>query len=63
MDTIQYIIQGGAVGLTLVALWIIYKLATNHDAHMLDALDRNTNAWSENTKALQKLVDVIELRK
>ena len=63
MEWIQAIIQGGAVGLSVLLIWVVYKLATNHDAHMLDALDRNTSAWSENTKALQKLVDVIELRK
>jgi len=63
MEYIQYLIQGGAVGISFILIWVVYKLATNHDKHMLDALDRNTSAWNENTKALQKLADVIEMKK
>lgn len=52
---VQALIQGGAVGLTLVCLWIIYKLVSNHDSHLLDALHRNSDAWHKNTEALTAL--------
>lgn len=58
--TIETIIQGGAVGLAAMLIWVIQKLVTNHDKHLLDALNRNTDAWLENSKALTKLSDKIK---
>lgn len=61
---LQILIQGGAVSLALVSLWVIYKLVTNHDNHMLEAfnknleaLDKNTEAWLKNAEALTRLTD------
>ena len=54
---LQLIIQGGAVGISLVALWIIYKLSTNHSKHLSDALDRNSESWVKNAEALGKLTE------
>ena len=56
-NTIQYLIQGGAVGIVLVCLWITYKLVSNHDNHLLDALNKNTEAWVKNAEALTRLTD------
>ena len=59
-NTIQVLIQGGAVGIALSCLWIIYKLVTNHDAHLQTVVNRNTDAWIKNSSTNQKLIDVIE---
>lgn len=58
--TTQNIIEGGGVLVALTALWIIRTLVTNHDAHLLKALDKNTDAWIQNAKALTKLTDKLE---
>ena len=60
-STIQLIIQGGAVGIALALVWVIFKLVTNHDKHFLEALNRNTDAWNKNEIALTKLIDVIDI--
>lgn len=57
---IQMIVQGGGIGLCVLLIWVIYKLVTNHDSHLLDALDRNTKAWSNNEIAITKLVDKLD---
>ena len=59
-STIQILIQGGAVGISLLLIWVVYKLVSNHDQHMLESLDRNTLAWIENAKALQQLADKLK---
>lgn len=56
-STLQILVQGGFAGTTILLIWVVWKLVTNHDSHLLDALDRNTQAWLENAKALQQLVD------
>lgn len=60
MTDVQYIIQGGAVGIALIALWIIYKLVTNHDNHLLDALKRNTDAWVDHSKVMARFTSALE---
>lgn len=54
---VQLLIQGGAVGISLLLIWVVYKLVTNHDAHLLNALERNTDSWNKNTEALTRLSD------
>ena len=56
---VQTLVQGGAVGISILLIWVVYKLVTNHDAHLLDALNRNTDAWIKNTAALTTLSDKI----
>ena len=60
MDTVQTITQAGAVGISIALIWLIYKLITNHDSHLLDSLNRNTDAFVKNAEALTKLSDKIE---
>lgn len=60
LSTIQIIIQAGAVGISLVLIWVIYKLVSNHDTHLLDALNRNTEAWVKNSEALTRLADKLD---
>lgn len=57
LSSTETVIQGGAVGLALALSWIVYKLLTNHDNHLLDALNRNTDAWVRNAEALTRLTD------
>ena len=38
LDWLQIVIQGGAVALAGVAMWILYKLVGNHLSHNTDAL-------------------------
>lgn len=65
-NAIQILVQGGAVGIALASLGIIYKMATNHTKHIedstqrfIEAMDRNSGAWIENAKALTSLKDII----
>lgn len=55
VSTVQVLVQAGAIGLALALIWVVYKLVTNHDAHLLDALERNTDAWVKNAEAITKL--------
>lgn len=64
VDIIQTVVQAGAVGIALVALYIIYKMATNHTKHIeastdlfTKAMDRNTDAWVKNAEALARLIE------
>lgn len=74
MDTVQILVQGGAVGISLVCLYIIYyfskttaennrlltetlqKIADDHR----QTIERNTNAWNQNTRLLARLSEKIE---
>lgn len=57
---IQYLVEGGAVGIAVLLIWVVYKLVTNHDSHMLDALNRNTDAWLKNAEALGRLSEKLD---
>lgn len=59
-NIIQVIVQGGSVGLCILLIWVVYKLVSNHDVHLLEALNRNTDAWSKNEIALTRLIDRLE---
>ena len=39
---VQYLVQGGAVGLAAIAMWVLYKIVTNHMVHMTDAIKELT---------------------
>ena len=67
MNEIQALIQGGAVGIALLSLWIIYKMSVNHTKHIEDAtdrftqaMDRNSDAWVKNAEALGKLSEQMD---
>ena len=49
------LIQGGAVGLAVVTLWILYKLVGNHMNHA-------TDATNQLTVAITKLITYLETR-
>ena len=57
---LQLLIQGGAVGISLVLIFVLYKIVTNHGTHFQDSLDRNSEAWVKNAEAMGKLTQVIE---
>lgn len=70
---ISVLVQGGAVGVALAALYIVYqqnknvgqmytsltntleKIAEDHRT----TIDRNTDAWTDNTKALAELRETL----
>jgi uncharacterized phage-like protein YoqJ len=58
--SIELLVQAGAVGIALALIWVVYKLVTNHDNHLLDALERNTDAWVKNSAAISKLTEKID---
>lgn len=59
-DLIATIVQGGAVGIALVCLFLIYKFVTNHGHDWKDAVDRNTEAWGKNAEVTAKLQQFLE---
>ncbi len=71
---IQYIIQGGAVGIALVVVMGAYRIVrrsmelvnlfvTNHIAHLTESIDNNTKtvtlAIEENSQVLTRLDETI----
>lgn len=57
---VEILIQGGAVAIALAALWIIYRLVSNHDKHLRDVVDRNTDAWVKTADALARLCEKLK---
>ena len=64
---IQVFIQGGLTLAVLGLIWFLRYLANiinesnkRYFNHTGEVIDRNTDAWIENTKSNQKLVDVID---
>ena len=55
MDWLGIAIQGGAVGIAIVALLIILRVVREHRGEMKDVIDRNTGAMIENAKATAAL--------
>ncbi len=67
-ETVKVIVQAGAVGISVLLIMVIYKLVTNHGKHLIDVVDRNTDAWKENAqsnietaKALANLTTTLDL--
>jgi hypothetical protein len=57
---IQVLIQGGAVGLALVAFGLLYKVLTNHNHHTNLVIKENAQANAELSKTLGAHTKVIE---
>lgn len=55
MDVIQVIIQGGSVGVSVVTLWVLYKLIGNH-------IDHSTKAIKDLTIVLAKMDEFLRDR-
>jgi len=67
LSFISILVQGGAVGIALVCLFIIYKMnmaQTNTLNQIADdhrkTIDRNTDAWLQNTEVLSKINERIK---
>jgi len=60
IDTIKMITDGGGIGVALFSIVVLYRIVTNHEKHFLDAIQKNSDALITNSKAFQKLCDVIE---
>ena len=56
----EAIIFGGLTLGLLGMIWLVWKITKQYGNHTNDVIARNTDAWVENTKSNQKLVDVIE---
>lgn len=67
MDFLQLLIQGGAVGVALATLWVLFRVVINHAAHTNTLIERNADV-NENlcetlgahTEVIRTLKDVIE---
>ena len=60
ISLISVIVQGGGIGLSAMLIWVVWRLVSNHDAHLLDALNRNSEAWVKNMEALTRLTEKLE---
>lgn len=67
LTIVQVLVQGGAVGLALGSLYVIYKMATNHTKHIEEstnrftqAMDRNTDGWIKNAEAMASLKERLD---
>ena len=56
----EAIIFGGLTLGLLGMIWLVRSIVRQYGNHTNQVIDRNTDAWHENTKSNQKLVDVIE---
>ena len=59
-NIISVIVQGGGIGLSAFLIWVIWRLVSNHDSHMLDALNRNSDAWIKNAEMMSKLSEKLD---
>lgn len=59
-NSVAILVQGGGIGISMVLIWVIYKLVTNHETNILSALNRNSDAWAKNEIALTKLCDKLD---
>lgn len=61
MDVIQYLIQGGAVGIALVALYIIYRMQNGQRVEFMAELKANREANAEqgelNRASMEKMAE------
>ena len=54
---VQYVVQGGSVGVAVMALWILYKISGNHIAHLEKSNDRFAEAIDKLSDAITALRD------
>lgn len=59
MPELQVLIQGGAVGIALFALGMLYKVVTNHEKHFTDAIMKNTEALTKLSDCIDNLKEII----
>lgn len=64
MELIQTIIQGGAVGISVLLILVYYKTVSNHIAHdteaklkLMEAITKLTGSVDNNTASTNRLVD------
>lgn len=57
---VQVLVQGGALGIALLALWIIWNLMSNHMDHNTEALHELSKNITSNTAVLHSLKDAID---
>lgn len=60
VNTIQALIQGGAIGISFVLIWVVYKLAANHINHNTEVLTELKGVISRNNEVVGELSDVIK---
>jgi hypothetical protein len=60
--TIDHLIQGGGTSVALVALWIIYKVITNHQVHTNDIIERNAVANTKLAHAIEALDKTVQTK-
>lgn len=61
-ETTSILVQGGAVGLCLACIFVIYKITNGQRKSFIDALDRNTTALIKFSDALGNLTGSIQTR-
>ena len=59
-NIINTIIQGGAVGISIVLIWVVYKLSSNHINHNTEVLGKLNSTIDNNTHVIEKLDDKLQ---
>jgi len=60
-QSVSTIIQGGAVGIALAALYVIYRMQNGQRQSFIEALDRNSVAFTSFAVAIQSLSDSVKV--
>lgn len=56
-QTIQVLVQGGAVSLALVAMYITFKVLTNHSHDLKDVVKKNNEVIKENSEVIGAVLE------
>lgn len=57
---VQVLIQGGAVGVAIAALGLVYKIVTNHNAHTDVIIQKNSDSHVKAAETSVRLASAIE---
>ena len=57
---LQILIQGGAVGIAMACLYVLYRFLTNHVQHNNDVIANNAAAFTVNAVSMEKLAGSID---
>jgi len=67
LGIVQLAIQGGLAGVAGLALWILFKVVTNHQSHTDTIIERNTEASAKASvthevlaKSIERMSEIIE---
>lgn len=60
VNSLNILVQAGAVGIALALIWLVFKLVTTLLNHFQDTVNHNTDAWNKNTEVLAKLSEKID---